>query len=140
MAYMLIARHSYLSHYGNNATIHCIFLEEHGTLSSSFDIRWMALQSFLNSISLFSLGLGGVQFICAQTPYSMRGLISGAGYGSVALFTLVGVAIIQPFMMNLSIWKTGWDSQLWTLVLVGDCNHSHIQWHHTLHYGKILQE
>ena len=104
---MLIARRSYLSHYSNNATLHCIFLEEHGTLSSSFDIRWMALQSFLNSVSLFALGLGGIEFICSQTPYSMRGLISGAGYGSVALFTLVGVAITQPFMMNLPIWKTG---------------------------------
>ena len=91
-----------------NVTIHCTFSKEsYGTLNSSFDITWMALQGVLNSVSTFMLGLGGVEFICAQTPYSMRGLISGAGYGSVALFTLAGIAITQPFMMDLSIWKTG---------------------------------
>ena len=65
----------------HNTTIQCIFLDEdRGTLISSFDIRWMALQSFLNSVSLCALSLGGVEFICVQTPYSMRELISGAGY------------------------------------------------------------
>ncbi len=119
-SYVIIARHNYRTQHHHNATIQCIFLEEYGYLSSSFDIRWMALQGFLNSVSMFTLGLGGVEFICAQTPYSMRGLISGAGYGSVALFTLVGVAITQPFKMNLSIWNTGGiiDCGFWYLLLV----------------------
>ena len=119
-SYMLIARHNYIVQQCHNATIQCIFLEEYGSLSSSFDIRWMALQGFLNSVSIFTLGLGGVEFICAQTPYAMRGLISGAGYGSVALFTLVGVAITQPFMMNLPIWKTGGiiNCGFWYLLMV----------------------
>ena len=104
-----------------NVTIHCTFSKEsYGTLNSSFDITWMALQGVLNSVSTFMLGLGGVEFICAQTPYSMRGLISGAGYGSVALFTLAGIAITQPFMMDLSIWKTGGiiNCGFWYLLLV----------------------
>ena len=107
MSYVLIARHSYIAqHHGHNATIQCIFFVEYGTLGSSFDIRWIALQSCLNSVSMFMLGLGGVEFICAQTPYTMRGLISGAGYGSVVLFTLVGIAITKPFMMNLPVWNS----------------------------------
>ena len=121
MAYMLVARHNYITqHHGHNTTLQCVFLEQSGTLSSSFDNRWMVLQGFLNSISIFTLGLGGVEFICAQTPYSMRGLISGAGYGSVALLTLVGIAITQPFMMNLSIWNTGGiiNCGFWYLLLV----------------------
>ena len=117
--YVLIARHNYTAQpWHHNATIQCIFLDEdRGILSSCFDIRWMALQSFLNSVSLCALGLGGVD---AQTPYSMRGLIYGAGYGSVALFTLVGVAITLPFTMNLSIWKTGGiiNCGFWYLLLV----------------------
>ena len=50
----------------------------------------------------------------------MRGLISGAGYGSVVLFTLAGIAITQPFMMDLSIWKTGGiiNCGFWYLLLV----------------------
>ncbi len=121
MVYMLVARHNHMTlHHGHNTTLRCIFLEDAGTLRSSFDIKWMILQGFLNSVSIFTLGLGGVEFICAQTPYSMRGLISGAGYGSVALFTLVGVAITQPFMMNLSIWNSGGiiNCGFWYLLLV----------------------
>ena len=68
------------------------------------DIRWMALRSFLNLVLLCALSLGGVEFICAQTPY-MRELISGADYDSVALFTLAERAITQPFMIELLIWK-----------------------------------
>ena len=117
--YMLIARYNYIIHH-HNATSQCIFLEDYSVLRSSFDIRWMVLQGFLNSASIFTLGLGGVEFICAQTPYSMRGLISGAAYGSVALITMVGVAISQPFMMNLSIWNTGGiiNCGFWYLLLV----------------------
>ena len=50
----------------------------------------------------------------------MRGLIFGAGYGSVALFTLVGVAIALPFTINLSIWRTGGiiNCGFWYLLLV----------------------
>jgi hypothetical protein len=38
----------------------------------------------------------------------------------VALFTLVGVAITQPFMMDLPIWKTGGiiNCGFWYLLLV----------------------
>ncbi len=121
VAYVLIARHNWLAqHDNNNATIQCIFLEDYGTLSSSFDIRWIGLQSFLNAVSLFTLVVAGVEFICAQTPYSMRGLISGVAYGSVTLFTLVGVGITQPFTMNLPIWSTGGivNCGFWYLLLV----------------------
>ena len=122
MAYTLVAQHNYITQcHGHNVTIQCIFLAQNGTLSSSFDIRWMVLQGFLNSLSIFMLGLGGVEFICAQTPYSMRGLISGAGYGSVALFTLFGIAITQPFMMNLPVWNGSGgiiNCGFWYLLLV----------------------
>ena len=121
MAYMLIARHNFLTqNHGHNATIQCIFLEEYGALSSSFNFRWMALPSFLTSVSIIALGVGGIEFICAQTPYSMRGLISGAGYGSVALFTLIGIAVTQPFTMKLSVWNTGGiiNCGFWYVLLV----------------------
>ena len=123
MAYLLMARHNYIEQHHDdmlNVTIQCILSEGYGTLSSSFDIRWMVLQGILNSISTFTLGLGGIEFICAQTLYSMRGLISGAGYGSVALFTLAGRTITKPFMMNLSIWRTGGiiNCGCWYLLLV----------------------
>ena len=121
IAYLITARYTYLhDNHGHNATtIQCIFQEDYGALHSSFDVRLMLLPNVLNSVSIMYLGIGGVEFICAQTPYSMRGLISGAGYGSVAIFTLIGYGITHPFTMALPIWSTDIIScGFWYLLLV----------------------
>ena len=59
----------------------------------------------------------------------------------MALFTLAGRTITQPFMMDLAInLENRWDNQLWILVLVAHHYLLHNQWHHTLYTGKDLQE
>ena len=95
MAIDLTARLSYLEH--NNATIQCIFTEESHTLSSNFDIKWLLLPHLLNIISLITFATGAFELICSQTPYSMRGLLFGAMYGSVVLYRVIGFGILQPF-------------------------------------------
>ena len=118
MAFELTARHTYLEHHGSNATIQCIFLEDSGVLKSSFNVRWMALPNILNSVSLATLGVGGIEFICAQTPYSMRGLLSGTVYGSIAIFAFIGYNVSRPFTKQLSVWNMGMFScGFWYLLL-----------------------
>ena len=121
VALMLIevkSRDLYFKHYGSNATIQCTFSEKGGILSSTFNIWWMAIPSTLNSISCILLGIGGYEFICAQTPYSMRGLIFGATYGSGTFFMLVGYGISEPFTRHLIDWGTGVIScGFWYLLL-----------------------
>ena len=116
MAFELIARHTYLEHHGS---IQCIFAEKDGVLSTSFNIKWMILPNVLNSLSVVILGIGGIEFICAQTPYSMKGLMFGVVYGSVAVFAVIGYGIAQPFTKQLSIWGTGMVScGFWYLMLI----------------------
>ena len=107
MAFELTARHTYLEHHGPNATIRCIFLEDGGVLSISFDIKWMVLPNILNSLSVVTLGMGGIEFICVQTPYSMKGLMFGAVYGSVAIFALIRYGLAQPLILLPSIHQLG---------------------------------
>ena len=95
MAIDLTARLSYFEH--NNATIQCIFTEESHTLSSNFDIKWLLLPHLLNIISLITFATSAFELICSQTPYSMRGLLFGAMYGSVVLYRVIGFGILQPF-------------------------------------------
>ena len=122
VALMLIefkARDLYIKHYGSNATMQCIFLEKDGILSSSFDIRWMAIPNILNSISFILLGIGVCEFISAQTPYSMRGLIFGATYGSFAIYCLIGYGISTLFTRRLIDWGTGViNCGFWYLLLM----------------------
>ena len=69
------ARRLYIRHYGRNMTMQCMFWEEDGALSFTVNSRWMAIPNILNCVSFILLGVGAYEFMCAQTPYFMRGLI-----------------------------------------------------------------
>ncbi len=119
MALEVIARNHYLVQNGQNSTLQCLFSEEKGVLSSSFDIKWMILPNVLNSISIVTLGIGGIEFICAQTPYSMKGLMVGTVYGSAVIIAFIGYGITEPFTRHLITWGTGMIScGFWYLLLV----------------------
>ena len=104
-----VARHSYLENNAKNTTtiIQCVFYEAHHILSTSFDHRWMAVPYFFRSISVLLFGIGSIEFIVAQAPYSMRGLISGTAYGMFLLSAALGITISIPFTKRLSVWGTG---------------------------------
>ena len=106
MALELMARNNYLVQNGKNSTLQCIFSEEKGDLSSNFDIKWMVLPNILNAISIVTLGIGGIEFICAQTPYSMKGLMVGTVYGSILIIALIGYGITVPFTRHMITWST----------------------------------
>ena len=122
VALMLIefeARRLYIRHYGSNVTMQCIFWEEDGALNSTVNSWWMAIPKILDSISFILLSVGVCEFICAQTPYSMRGLISGYACGSAAIFLLIGYGISEPFTRHLIKWDMGTIScGFWYLLLI----------------------
>ena len=98
----IVARYNYLDNF--NSTILCT---GHGTLSTAIDFRWMAMPNLFHSLSVCLLGIGGIQFIASQAPYSMRGLIMGTVYCMFALCSAVAIGINIPFTRQLSIWGTG---------------------------------
>ena len=77
-----------------------------GTLTTALDYRWLAIPSFLVTMSLVVFSIGGIEFIASQAPYSMRGLITGTAYGMVALSAALGIAISIPFIKKLPVWDT----------------------------------
>ena len=118
MAVVIKVRYVYLGHSNHSNTIQCIFQEDQGTLSSSLDSKLMMLPNVLNSFSVVMLLVGGIEFICAQTPYYMRGLMFGAVYGVLLVFTLIGYGITWPFTSHSIKWNTGIIScGFWYLLL-----------------------
>ena len=116
----MISRHNYIQNNGYNVTIDCLFHTTHGSLSKSFDFRWMAIPDFLQSISLMMIYLGSFEFLFAQVPYFMKGLMVGIGL-SLAFFSgAVWFVVSIPFNRKLSIWSRGATScGFWyTLLLV----------------------
>ena len=79
----------------------------------------MAVESILELVSLAILCISSIEFLASQTPYSMRGLMIGVGYGSVFIFTVIEYGIYWPFTHKLSMWGTGIISiEVWYLFTV----------------------
>ena len=105
----VIARHNYLERTNYNATIPCT---GQGTLSTSMDFRWMAIPLSLDSLSISVFGIGGLEFVASQTPYSMRGLVVGAA-GCIFVCTRGND---YKYTIYQAITHLGhWDHQLWVL-------------------------
>ncbi len=118
IAFDLMARKTYSEHQDQKA-VHCIFSYNQGALSSSFDVNWIAIVQFLDIISLTVLGVCGIDFLVSQTPYSMRGLMIGASYGSIFVFMMIGYGIYWPFTKQSLTWGTGIIScEFWYLLSV----------------------
>ncbi len=102
----LTARHSYIKH--NNSTIQCIFEAESGILDSNFNMKWMILPHLLDSVSAITFIVGSFELICSLSPYSMRGLLFGAMYGCVVLYSVIGYGVSKPFTKHSNqVWGTG---------------------------------
>ena len=106
MVFVIKVRYVNLEHNDCNVTIQCIFQEKRGAFSSSLDSKWMMLPNIFHSLSTVTLLAGGVEFICAQTPYPMRGLMFGTVYGVMVVFTLIGYGITWPFTSQSLTWGT----------------------------------
>jgi len=75
-----------------------------GFRHTSLDYRGMAIPYTLDSIMEFMLLTSGIEFICAQSPYSMKGLIFGVAYGSVGFFSIFGFLISKGLKRIASNW------------------------------------
>ena len=109
LAYEVVSRHNYIQSNGggHNVTIDCLFHATHGSLSNSFDFRWMAIPDILQSISLMMIYLGTFEFLSAQVPYFMKGLMVGVTLSSALLSAAVWFMLSIPFSRKLPVWGTG---------------------------------
>ena len=115
--YEVYSRHYFIT--GKNETIKCLFIAAQGTLEGSFDYRLVVIPDLLQSVSLMMLYIGTVEFISAQVPYSMKGLMAGMTYFMILLSITAWSVIFIPFNLDLSAWGTGTIScGFWYILLL----------------------
>ena len=127
MAYNVISRHNSLQMNGPNVTIPCLFetWSSRGVLHKSFNFKWITVPDFLSIISLTMLYIGLVEFISAQVPFFMKGLMIGMTYCSFFLSSVLWLVVSLPFVHIHSIWGTEtlscgfWYILLFTIVDLG---------------------
>ena len=101
-----LSRHAYLELNGNNATVSCIIYVDQ-TLAQTFSYKWIAIPDIFFVLSITLMVIGGLEFISAQVPYSMRGVILGIAFCSGTATPVLNTVLIISFWQKESIWGTG---------------------------------
>ena len=88
-----------------NATVECMFVENR-TSSSVVDVNFLWVGILLGiaiGIEVVTIYAALFEFLCAQTPHSMKGLIIGLSFAS-------GVGLSQVLTgATLTIWTHAWS-------------------------------
>ena len=117
--YITLITLSIVTHHVNNNnnmshtnTSLCVLQDTHiKTLNATvsldiIDYRLYSIREYISAISYIMILVGAIEFLCAQIPYSMKGLIVGIFYGSLVLSFVLNRAILHMFMLKSSIiWK-----------------------------------
>ena len=100
---------NYNAIYKQDRNITCMFLsdirnENEVPLMLNFDIPVLVLPNLLGGIAFPLVYVTILEFISAQSPHSMKGLLLGIFYAFRGFFTLIGCVLIFPFAQE-KYWK-----------------------------------
>ena len=82
-----------------NNTLLCVFDNDSST---TYDYRFYAIPDVISSASFIMILVGAIEFLCAQIPYSMKGVIVGFFYGSLVIFYVLNKGITKIFIATSS--------------------------------------
>ena len=91
------------------------------TVTLALDACWVILPNFLIGLSMFLYVLSGIEFICAQAPFNMKGLMLGIACALFGLGALIDVLMSEAFTKKDSLWKNTplTNGILWYLIMEG---------------------
>ena len=80
----------------------CIFHSKYNI--AHIDFHWILIPKLLSGLSLLLFLISSIEFICAQAPFSMKGLVLGLTLAFYGLSNLIQVGISSPFI-HYHIWQ-----------------------------------
>lgn len=103
-----------------NGTVLCVLTANETSPSLDIDYRWLAIPGIIRGFSILFLLIPMFEFVCAQSPYSMKGLLLGIIYGTFGLMTILGTLVLYPFTV---VFRTGRDARpscgFWYFLVAG---------------------
>ena len=87
-------------------TVGCMFAQQNSTARTNHFIVGVPF-NFLIGFASIVLYVSNLQFICAQAPYNMKGLLIGLSYMLWTMFTALGTVLFD-------VWRNGWLEALYT--------------------------
>ena len=107
---------------GTAESLHFCILEDKADITISYKL--ILIPSFLDALSHFLLVSSALEYIWAQTPSTMKGLMLGFAYMFLGLSTLVHSALLYPFSTKRWARKVPWQRtpircEIWYFILEG---------------------
>ena len=120
MIFNVVSRQNFIMENNMNETIGCLFQSSHGVLHNNFSSKLIVLPNVINCVCMLMIYSGTVEFLAAQVPYSMKGLMIGLSYYFILLSIGAWIVITIPFRQYSSLWGSGIIScGFWFLLLAG---------------------
>ena len=102
----------------NQTMIKCDF--QNKTNLPGIEFYWITFPQIAIAFSIFLFLLSGIEFVCAQAPVNMKGLLLGIGYALYGLGSLIQSVISIPFLHNRSVWdKAPLTCGIWYFIIQG---------------------
>ena len=110
------------SNNGTTESLHYCILENKADITISYKLLF--IPSFLDALSHFLLVSSALEYIWAQTPSTMKGLMLGFAYLFLGLSTLLHSVILYPFFSKRWARKIPWQRtplrcEVWYFILEG---------------------
>ena len=105
LALLGIESASYLHEGGLNQTSKCHLQTYSNHPEIDIDVHWMIMPNTLNGLSMFLFILSGIEFICAQAPYNMKGLLLGIACSLFGLGALIHGLLSEAFTGKHVMWN-----------------------------------
>ena len=96
----------FLGYYSNNnsdSLNHTCTVDMNNVPNVSFilDYKWTLIPEFFFSISEYILMITSAEFLCAQSPSSMKGLLFGLLFGFIGVSAVINYAWLLPFKLAI---------------------------------------
>jgi len=92
-----LLRHHNHHQYGNYTD--CILDENKG--QHILDYKWILIPNTVEYLGIYLLWITATEFICSQSPYSMKGLIFGLLFEFIGAFCALNYSWLYPFKKNI---------------------------------------
>ena len=101
-----IGGHIKIGHNETNITCLLVLKKSDYSIKNSLplDHKWIMIPKFFYILSYFFLYSAAVKFVCAQSPYSMKGLMFGLGFGIYEFSNIAGYLMLLPFRYTAHKW------------------------------------
>ena len=89
----------------SSTPVPCMFLANESSATLAIGYLWVDIpSSVLRAVQLMIFNIAGFEFICAQSPYNMKGLLLGLGLTLTMVFQTIGEAVYFA-------WSQSWETE-----------------------------